>query len=325
MVRGPKNCVSGLAVCVGLCAGIWECAPAHRTVAAGTRTENSVTGSRAYALTAQVASSSEKFPKIGEEWVLVWSDEFNQQDGAAPDSTKWSFAEGVGNNGWGNNELECYTKRPNNAVIQNGNLVIMARRETYADSSGVTRNFTSARLRTQESFSQAYGRFEARIKIPAGAGLWPAFWMLGNNIKSVGWPSCGEIDIMENIGKESSIVHGTIHGPGYSAAKSISAPYTLNGERRLADDYHLFAVEWEPNAIRFYVDNDLYATRTPADLPSGTNWVYDHPFFILLNLAVGGNWPGPPDATTSFPASMLVDYVRVYQRSNAQGDANSHR
>jgi beta-glucanase (GH16 family) len=141
--------------------------------------------------------------------------------------------------------------------------------------------------------------------------------MLGDNIKSTGWPSCGEIDVMENRGKEPATMHGTIHGPGYSGAAGVSSAYALANERRFADDYHVFAVEWEPTAIRFYVDDDLYATRSPADLPSGTKWVFDHPFFVLLNLAVGGNWPGPPDASTVFPASMLVDYVRVYQRPGA--------
>ena len=192
-------------------------------------------------------------------------------------------------------------------------------------SNGVTHKFTSARIKSRELFAQAYGRFEARIKIPSGRGLWPAFWMLGDNIKLVGWPSCGEIDVMENIGKEPATVHGTLHGPGYSAAAGISSPYELHGGRNFAGDFHLFAVEWEPNVIRFYVDNDLYATRTPADLPNGARWVYDHPFFIILNLAVGGNWPGPPDAKTSFPVSMLVDYVRVYQLPNQPGIANSPR
>lgn len=287
------------AVSVSLCVAVWQCVPAHHTF---------------------VESS-----KTGDAWTLVWSDEFNQKDGAAPDPTKWNYDEGVGNNGWGNNELEYYTSRPQNISIHNGNLVITAIREDYVDPSngGGVRKFTSARIKTRELFSQAYGRFEARIKIPAGAGLWPALWMLGDNIRSVGWPACGEIDVMENIGKELSMVHGTIHGPGYSAAAGISSPYVLTGGRRFADDYHLFVVEWEPNAIRFYVDNDLYATRTPADLPSGAGWVYDHPFFILLNLAVGGNWPGPPDVSTTFPATMLVDYVRVYQRANPLNASDS--
>jgi beta-glucanase (GH16 family) len=323
IVRGLKSWVPGLVVCVALCLGVWESVwygpGVHRTVFAEALKENSVARPRAHAITAQPVSSSDKSSRADEgTWALVWSDEFNQQDGSAPDSTKWSYDEGVGNNGWGNSELEYYTSRAKNVSIQNGNLVITAIRESYVDSSGVTRDFTSARIKTRDRFAQAYGRFEARIKIPGGVGLWPAFWMLGDNIKLVGWPSCGEIDIMENIGPEPTKVHGTIHGPAYSAAKGISSPYALAGGRRFADDYHVFAVEWEPNAIRFYVDNDLYATRTPADLPSGAQWVYDHPFFIILNLAVGGNWPGPPDATTSFAASMLVDYVRVYQRSNAQ-------
>jgi beta-glucanase (GH16 family) len=299
MVFGISRCALGLAVSLLLCFGVRECTLVYGTVAAGAPTGEG-------------------------PWVLAWSDEFNQPDGSPPDSKMWNYDEGVGSNGWGNNELEYYTSRPQNISIQNGNLVITAIQERYADSAAVTRSFTSARIKTKELFAQEYGRFEARIKIPDGTGLWPAFWMLGDNIKLAGWPACGEIDVMENVGKQVSTVHGTIHGPGYSAAAGISSAYDLPGGRRFADNFHLFAVEWEPNAIRFYVDNDLYATRTPADLPSGTKWVYDHPFFILLNLAVGGNWPGSPDATTSFPSAMLVDYVRVYQRSNAPSASDSH-
>ena len=201
-----------------------------------------------------------------------------------------------------------------NGSQQNGNLVIKVLQEKYTGADGVTRNYTSARLKTQGKFSQAYGRFEARIKIPRGQGIWPAFWMLGDDVDKAGWPACGEIDIMENIGKEPSLVHGTIHGPGYSGAKGIGAPDSLPANQPFADDFHVFAVEWEPNTIRFYVDDHLYATRTPADLPPGAQWVYDHPFFILLNVAVGGDWPGNPDASSTFPQTMLVDYVRVYER-----------
>ena len=143
--------------------------------------------------------------------------------------------------------------------------------------------------------------------------IWPAFWMLGNNIQTAGWPTCGEIDIMENIGREPAIVHGTIHGPGYSGADGIGSQYGLT-TGAFSDAFHVFAVEWEPNQIRWYVDGNLYQTRTPADLPAGTQWVFDHPFFIILNEAVGGYWPGDPDATTVFPQKMTVDYVRVYQR-----------
>ena len=269
-------------------------------------------------------------------WTLVWSDEFDGPDGSAPDPKKWTYD--IGGNGWGNHELEYYTNRPRNVSIRNGNLVITAVKEKYsgpgeaprtatkdasagqaadktAASVEVTRHYTSARLKTQGLFSQAYGRFEARIKIPYGHGMWPAFWMLGDDIEKLGWPRCGEIDIMENIGKEPSKVHGSLHGPGPSdtvpGTDDLTATYTLP-HGRFADTFHVFAAEWEPKTIRFYVDGQLYGTGTPADLPHGTGWTFDHPFFLLLNLAVGGNWPGSPDASTHFPQQMLVDYVRVY-------------
>ncbi len=247
---------------------------------------------------------------------LVWSDEFNGADGSSPDSSKWTYDTGVGGNGWGNNELETYTNRAQNAQIKSGNLVITALKETHADpSDSVTRNYTSARLKTQGLFSQAYGRFEARIKIPAGQGMWPAFWMLGNNISSVGWPKCGEIDIMENIGKEPGIIHGSLHGPSTIGRTSdATAPFSLPAGQNFADDFHLYAVEWEPGTIRFYLDSNLYATFTQSQWPAGGTWTFDHSFFILLNVAVGGDWPGSPDNTTVFPQQMLVDYVRVYTK-----------
>jgi len=245
------------------------------------------------------------------KWHLVWNDEFNGGNGSAPDKSKWVIE--TGGNGWGNNELEYYTNRVDNVQMRDGNLVITARREGYSDSDGVFRGYTSARIKTLGKFAQRYGRFEARIQIPRGQGLWPAFWMMGDDISKSSWPACGEIDIMENIGKEPDTVHGTIHGPGYSDDKGISSPFKLPTGKPFADDYHLYAVEWEPNTIRFYVDDHLYATRTPADLPPGLKWVYDHPFFILLNVAIGGDWPGAPDVHTRFPQTMLVDYVRVYQ------------
>ena len=164
-------------------------------------------------------------------------------------------------------------------------------------------------------FSQAYGRFEARIKIPAGQGMWPAFWMLGNDISTVGWPKCGEIDIMENIGKEPGTVHGSLHGPSTTGPTSdTSDPFSLPAGQKFADDVHLYAVEWEPGVVRFYVDANLYATVTQSQWPAGGAWVFDHPFFIILNVAVGGDWPGSPDNTTVFPQQMLVDYVRVYAK-----------
>ena len=247
------------------------------------------------------------------QWELVWSDEFNSPKVSRVDSTKWVFD--VGGDGWGNHELEYYTNRPENAHIEDGNLVIKARAEKYSGPNKVTRNFTSARLKSQGKFSQAYGRFEARIKVPAGQGMWPAFWMMGDDIDKVGWPSCGEVDIMENVGKEPSTVRGSIHGPGFTG-EQIEAHYSLFNGKKFADDFHVFAVEWEPSVIRFYVDADLYVTRSRRDLRPGQRWVFDHPFFLLLNVAVGGDWPGPPDASTNFPQSMLVDYVRVYRKKS---------
>ena len=251
-------------------------------------------------------------PRVEKSWNLVWSDEFNGADGSLPDPAKWVME--TGGKGWGNQELETYTTRPANAQVKGGNLVITAQQETYKGADNVTREYTSARMKTRGLFEQAYGRVEARIKIPFGQGIWPAFWMLGDDIGTVGWPACGEIDIMENIGKEPSTVHGTIHGPGYSGAHGIGSPSSLPNGQKFSDDYHLYAIEWEPEQIRFYVDKNLYATRTPADLPQGTKWVYDHKFFIILNVAVGGGWPGNPDKTTVFPQQMLVDYVRVYEK-----------
>jgi beta-glucanase (GH16 family) len=245
------------------------------------------------------------------DWVLTWNDEFNGPNGSSPDAAKWVLESG--GNGWGNGELEYYTPRPKNLRLENGNLVIEAVKEEFTGSDGVKRRYTSGRLKTQGRFSQTYGRFEARIKIPSGQGVWPAMWLLGDDFSIAGWPACGEIDIMENVDMEKSMIHGTLHGPGYSAKKSVTSGYTLP-QGRFADDFHIFAIDWEPEVIRFYVDDFLYATRTPADLPKGARWVYDHPFFVILNLAVGGSLPASPDASLDFPQRMLVDYVRVYSR-----------
>ena len=260
--------------------------------------------SSAIVLTAQTPPSS--IPKA--QWTLVWSDEFN---GPQLDTSKWVYD--IGGGKWGNQELEYYTDQAQNISIKDGNLAIVARQEKHTDTNKTTWNYTSGRIKTLGKFTQTYGRFEARIKIPFGQGIWPAFWMLGEDIDKAGWPNCGEIDIMENIGKEPSTVHGTIHGPGYSGGEGITAAYSLQDNRRFADSFHIFAAEWEPDVIRFYVDDDLYATRKPDDLPPAKKWVFDHPFFLLLNLAVGGAWPGNPDSTTVFPQAMLVDYVRVYR------------
>jgi beta-glucanase (GH16 family) len=246
-------------------------------------------------------------------WHLSWSDEFNGPNGSAPDPAKWAFV--TGGKGFGNNELESYTSRPVNVQQKDGNLVITARKEDFTGADGIARHYTSARIHTRGLFSQAYGRFEASMQLPPGGkGIWPAFWLLGENSESVGWPKCGEIDIIENIGDPSTI-YSTLHGPGYSGANGISAKYPLPVGDSVHTDFHLYAVEWAPNDIKFFFDGHLIAERTPADLPPGTIWVYDHPFFIILNLAVGGGWPGNPDQATAFPQQMLVNYVRVYTRS----------
>ena len=249
------------------------------------------------------------------EWVVTWRDEFDGPAGASFDRAKW-VAES-GGQGWGNRERQFYTARPENVALDGeGHLVITARAEpdtaTFACWYGGCR-FTSARLKTAGLFEQAYGKFEARLRIPRGQGIWPAFWMLGADIGTVGWPASGEIDIMENIGREPAIVHGTVHGPGYSGGEGIGGADTL-ASGALADDFHVYGVEWEPRAIRWYLDGREYFRLDPTRLPAGARWVFDHPHFLLLNVAVGGNWPGEPDATSTYPQRMVVDWVRVYQR-----------
>lgn len=239
---------------------------------------------------------------VKRNWELVWQDEFNTP--GAPDAAKWTYDIGNGpnNDGWGNAELQSYTSRAENIVIADGNLKITAIKNGNS--------FTSARIKTQGLFEQGYGRIEASIKLPYGPGIWPAFWMIGNDVNTKGWPQCGEIDIMEGRGQEPNIIHGTVHGPGYSAGAAITASYGLQNAR-FDTDYHLFAVEWTENCIDFYVDDVLYSRITPEKVTG--NWVYDHPFFIILNVAVGGNYVGWPTTSTPFPQTMYVDYVKVYK------------
>lgn len=239
---------------------------------------------------------------VKRNWELVWQDEFNTP--GAPDAAKWTYDIGNGpnNDGWGNAELQSYTSRAENIVIADGNLKITAIKNGNS--------FTSARIKTQGLFEQGYGRIEASIKLPYGPGIWPAFWMIGNDVNTKGWPQCGEIDIMEGRGQEPNIIHGTVHGPGYSGGAAITASYGLQNAR-FDTDYHLFAVEWTENCIDFYVDDVLYSRITPEKVTG--NWVYDHPFFIILNVAVGGNYVGWPTTSTPFPQTMYVDYVKVYK------------
>ena len=238
----------------------------------------------------------------------VFSDEFTGPANTSPDPAKWVFdtGKGPGGDGWGNNELETYTNSLDNAHLDGqGHLVIRALTSSQF-------GYTSARLKTLGKFATTYGKIEARIQVPRGQGLWPAFWMLGTGLATAGWPACGEIDILENIGREPSVVHATLHGPGYSGLGGITAMYTLPAGRVFADDFHVFSVEWGPQSLEFFVDSVSFSKVTPASLPASGPWVFDKPFFLLLNLAVGGNWPGNPDSSTRFPQDMLVDYVHVY-------------
>jgi beta-glucanase (GH16 family) len=243
-------------------------------------------------------------------WKLAWADEFDAPDGALPDPAHWTYDTGAG--GWGNGELQHYTsRRAENAHIQGGNLVITARHEDFEGA-----DYTSARLLTRGLGDWTYGRFEVRAKLPQGQGIWPAIWMLPTDWKYGGWPASGEIDIMELIGKEPSRAYGTLHW---------GAPHTFEGGHYdlppgqvFADDFHVFAVEWEPDEFRWFVDGQLYYTQrdwftssTKAQFPAP----FDQRFHLILNVAVGGAWPGYPDETTVFPQSMIVDYVRVYEKA----------
>lgn len=248
---------------------------------------------------------------VDRDYQLVWEDNFDGSAGKAPDASKWVYDLGIGpgNDGWGNQELQYYTNRPENVALDGtGNLAITARRESYAG-----RGFTSARLNTKGVFAQAYGRFEARIKLPWGPGIWPAFWMLGANIDQVTWPQCGEIDIMEYRGQEPNLIYGSVHGPGYSGGAAITKSYGFTNDR-FDVDFHVFAVEWGEDFIDYYVDEVLYQRLTPEDTPG--EWVYKQPFFIIMNIAVGGNFVGFPTSQTPFPQTMLVDYVKVYKEVN---------
>lgn len=262
---------------------------------------------RLVALLCSMFCASLSFAQNQPGWQLIWSDEFDGPFNTPPDAVRWGYD--LGATGWGNNELENYTSARENAYLDGeGHLIITARRTG-------TGGYSSARLKTQGKFTVLYGKVEARIKIPFGQGIWPAFWMLGSDIDTVHWPACGEIDVMENIGREPSTVHGSAHGPGYSGGNPITAAYSLPGGQKFADDFHTFAVIWTPESIEFLVDAVPYLKTTPATLPAGTEWVYRKPFFLLLNLAVGGNWPGNPDSTTQLPQQMIVDHVRVYRRA----------
>jgi beta-glucanase (GH16 family) len=264
-------------------------------------------------VTTEVARSPKQSPDShssarGSIRSLAWTDEFNGRRGSRPNPRKWSFETGYG---WGDGELQSYTRRPSNAALDGrGHLAITARRERYTGPDGRTANYTSARLNSRAKLEFAYGRVEARIRVPRGRGLLPAFWALGTNLDTVGWPAAGEIDVMEVYGNDPFTVHGTLHGPraGYE-------DYALEATRRtrvaLARSFHVYGVSWSPRRIAFRLDGETYAVRTASELPGGASWSFDHSFFLLLTLAVGPRWLGAPDATTPWPATMLVDWVRV--------------
>jgi beta-glucanase (GH16 family) len=240
------------------------------------------------------------------EYALVWSDEFEGALGELPNAQNWTFDIGTGQNGWGNAELQYYTNDPQNVSLDgNGNLQITALKNFVSGSV-----YSSARIKTQSLKSFTYGKVEARMKLPYGQGIWPAFWMLGDNIKNEGWPQCGEIDIMEYRGQEPQIANGSLHGPEYAGGNAITQKYKLFNSR-FDTDFHIFSIEWGEDFIKYFVDGVQYQEITPNDVNG--EWVFNDSFFMILNLAVGGSFVGSPNSETIFPQSMKVDYIRVYQ------------
>jgi len=245
------------------------------------------------------------------DWSLTVEDAFDTIDGSI-----WGYEVGNGHDkgvpGWGNSELQYYTAGEN-ARIENNHLVIEARREDRSDEYGEY-DYTSARMITQDSLTVASGRVDINAKLPTGQGIWPALWMLGSNIDTVGWPACGEIDIMELVGHEPSTVHGSVHGPQYSGKNSLSGSYELP-EATFADDFHTFSIAWTAAGISWFVDDDRYYTVTRSEIANNYGqWVFDGPFFFIFNIAVGGDWPGAPDETTAFPKQMEINRLSLYER-----------
>ncbi|NNE26147.1 MAG: family 16 glycosylhydrolase [Saprospiraceae bacterium] len=235
---------------------------------------------------------------------LIWRDEF---DGTELDQSKWTYEIGNGASGWGNNELQYYTSE--NTIMYEGNLVIQARDEFFAGF-----NYTSSRIITENKFEFTHGRVDIRAVLPEGQGIWPAFWMLGENIRSVGWPRCGEIDIMEIVGHEPGKLHGTVHysdpnGNRIMAGHSISLP----NNAKFSSAYHVFSIVWEEDSIKWFLDDQQFHSVSRQSVGNQNPYPFNDPFFFIFNTAVGGNWPGSPDSTTSFPQNMIIDYIRVFQ------------
>lgn len=249
-------------------------------------------------------------------WVPTFTQDFNGAAGTPPDPKVW--ARDLGGGGFGNGELQSYTDGAKNAFMDGkGHLVIEARKEPTKGADNIARDYSSARLLTRGKFSQTYGRIEARLRQPKGQGIWPALWMMGNSIDKKGWPAGGEIDIMEFLGHKTNMVYGTLHGPGYSGGNGLQG--WVDAKKDLSQDFHTYGIIWTPDAIKWTFDGKVYSTKTPEDA-GARNWVFDDPFFIILNLAVGGGWPGYPDATTQFPQRLVVDYVHVFKDKNLKVD-----
>jgi len=244
-------------------------------------------------------------PKTYDNYKLIWSDEFN---GSQLDTNAWSYRIGTGSNGWGNNELEYYTNRKENLFLSSGLLTIEARKEKYRGQK-----YTSARIATQNKKIFTYGRVDIRAKLPVGQGIWPALWMLGNNISSVGWPACGEIDIMEMIGKTPKKVYGTLHWKKKDGTHTmLTKSYKLeNGA--FSDQFHVYSLLWTKDSLKILIDDQIYSRVGMDVFPEESN-PFHQPFYLVINVAIGGNWPGSPDSTTHFPKRMYVDYVRVFEK-----------
>lgn len=242
-------------------------------------------------------------PTVYQGYERIWSDEFT---GDEIDKEVWGYD--LGGDGWGNNELQHYTDRSVNSFQTQGYLFIEAKEEKFG-----AQDYTSARMLSKDKMEFQYGRVDFRAKLPKGKGIWSALWMLGANFDDVGWPRCGEIDIMELIGSEPKLVHGTAHFFGSSNTnESNGSSKFLTGGQDYSDEFHVYSIVWTENKVEWRVDGVKFHTITPADL-NGGDWAFNNEFFLIMNVAVGGNWPGSPDDSTIFPQRMLVDYVRLYQ------------
>jgi beta-glucanase (GH16 family) len=262
-------------------------------------------------LTAQLTTEQGNVVRKG--YQLVWFDDFT--NAGIPDTSRWVFETGNGQDGWGNQEHEYYTARPENVSCQDGNLVITAIKEPY---KGL--DYTSARMKTTGKFTFTYSLIEFRAKLPGGTGIWPALWLLGNNIDDVGWPACGEIDVMEYAGKNPNLIHGSIHNNSSYGGTIHTKTKIFQG---VEEEFHIYSVEWTEKEIRFMVDGDNFYTYKPSEYNTDT-WPFDKPFFIIMNIAVGGGFGGPVVDDEIFPQSMVVDYVRVYQKTKRLSGQPNH-